>query len=170
MLESLFNSEYWEIFKSTFFEEHLRTAASKILFTRIFNSTLKNRLFQLNFRKKWKWLFLFHGFFLMKFVFTYNISFVWWEIFLLELQIYCKRRSKVQEKNMSCQRALNFGQWKMLSENYKPMRVWLWLVYKFIENYCRLRLFSEFIQTQNRYPTSFDKIRILTWKILVLSS
>ena len=41
------------------------------------------------------------------------------------------------------------------------MRVWLWLVYKFTENYCRLRLFSEFIQTQKRYPNSLDKIRIL---------
>ena len=46
------------------------------------------------------------------------------------------------------------------------MRVWLWLVYKFTENYCRLRLLSEFIQTQKRYPTSLDKIRILTWKLI----
>ena len=35
-----------------------------------------------------------------------------------------KRRSKVQEKNMSCIRALNFGQWKTTySGNYN----WLWL-------------------------------------------
>ena len=34
-----------------------------------------------------------------------------------------KRRSKVQEKNMSRERALNFGQWKTFSENYKPMTV-----------------------------------------------
>ena len=44
------------------------------------------------------------------------------------------------------------------------MSVWLWLVYKLTENYCRLRLFSEFIQTQKRYPTSLDKISILTLK------
>ena len=81
-----------------------------------------------------------------------------------------KRRSKVQEKNMSCQRALNVDQWKIFSENYKPMRVWLWLVYKFTKNYCCSWLFSEFIQTQRRYPTSLDKIRILTWKLLALSS
>ena len=43
------------------------------------------------------------------------------------------------------------------------MRVWLWLVYKFTENYCRLRLFSEFIQTQRRYPTSLNKTAILTY-------
>ena len=71
---------------------------------------------------------------------------------------------------MSCERTLNFDQWKTFSENYKPMKVWLWLVYKFTENYCRLRLFSEFIQTQKRYPTSLGKICILTWKLLVISS
>ena len=36
------------------------------------------------------------------------------------------------------------------------MRVWLWLVYKFNENYCRSRLFSDFIQTQKKYPTSWQ--------------
>ena len=50
------------------------------------------------------------------------------------------------------------------------MRVWLWLVYKFIDN-CQIeRLFSEFIQTQKRYPTSLDKMGILTLKLLVTSS
>ena len=43
--------------------------------------------------------------------------------YLLEL---IKRRSKVQEeKNISCERALNLDQWKTFSGNYKPMRVWL---------------------------------------------
>ena len=63
---------------------------------------------------------------------------------------------------MSWERALNFDQWKIFSENYKPMRVSLWLFYKFTENYYPSRLFSEFIETQKRYPTSPDKIRILT--------
>ena len=67
------------------------------------------------------------------------------------------------------ERALKFDLWKTLSENYKPIRVWLWLVFKFTENYCRLRLLSEFIQTQKRYCTSLDKICILTWKLLVIS-
>ena len=35
-----------------------------------------------------------------------------------------KRRSKVQEKNMSCECGLNFDQWKTFSENSKPMRVY----------------------------------------------
>ena len=75
--------------------------------------------------------------------------------YLLEL---IKRRSKVQEKNMSYERTLNFDQWKIFSENHEPMQVWLWLAYKFTENN-----FSEFIQTQkklsylswqNKYPSS----------------
>ena len=44
------------------------------------------------------------------------------QVSILEL---IKRRSKVQEKNMSQEHALNFDQWKTFSENYKPMRVWL---------------------------------------------
>ena len=38
------------------------------------------------------------------------------------------------------------------------MRVRLWLVYKFTENYYPPQLFSEFIQTEKRYPTSPDKL------------
>ena len=66
---------------------------------------------------------------------------------------------------MSWERALNFDQWKTF-----PETIWLWLVYKFTENYCCLRFFSEFIQTQKRYPTSLDKVGILIWKQLVLLS
>ena len=97
-------------------------------------------------RNKWKWLFLFHDLFPLEFVFRYsilNIYVMCWKIlqpikYLLEL---IKIRSKNQEKNMPCERRLNFDQWKKFSENYKPMRVWLWLVDKFNDNYCRLRLF-----------------------------
>ena len=35
VLESLFNSEYCEIFKKTYFEEHLRTAASQNVFMKL---------------------------------------------------------------------------------------------------------------------------------------
>ena len=35
VLESLFHSEYCEIFKSTYFEEHLRTAASENVFMKL---------------------------------------------------------------------------------------------------------------------------------------
>ena len=71
---------------------------------------------------------------------------------------------------MSCERALIFDQWKTFSENYKPMRVWLWLANKFTEKNCRLQLIIEFNQTQKRYPNSFDKISIITWKLLVISN
>ena len=64
-----------------------------------------------------------------------------------------KRRSKVQEKNMSCKRGLNFDRWKTFSKNYKPMRVWLWLVYKFTEDYDCLRFFSEFTHTHTHAHT-----------------
>ena len=53
------------------------------------------------------------------------------------------------------------------NENYftktcEPMRVWLWFVYKITKTNCRSRLFAEFIHTQKRYPTSFDKVSVLT--------
>ena len=37
VFESLFNSEYCKMFKSTYFEEHLQTAASENLFIKIIN-------------------------------------------------------------------------------------------------------------------------------------
>ena len=36
VLESLFNSEYCEIFNSSYFEEHLRTVASENVFMKLF--------------------------------------------------------------------------------------------------------------------------------------
>ena len=80
---------------------------------------------------------------------------------------------------MSCERALNFDQWKAISENCEPMRVWSWLVYKFTYNYCHLRLFSKFIQTQevsylswpNMYPnmktTCHIKLKFFMWTKLL---
>ena len=54
------------------------------------------------------------------------------------------------------------------SENYKPIRVWLWIVYKITESNCGSQLFKVFIQTQTRYPKSFDKRSILIWKLSVI--
>ena len=71
---------------------------------------------------------------------------------------------------MSCERALDFDQWKTFSENYKTIRVWLWLVYEFTKNY---------IVHHDIFPSSFQLKRgilpllakyILTWKLLVISS
>ena len=103
----------------------------------------------------------------------FGVCFYIWYFFnvvknkLLEL---IKRRSKVQQNKMSSERALNFDQWKTFSENYRPMRDLLWLVYKFTKNYCCLQLISEFIQTEKSYPTSLDKVSVLTWKLLITSS
>ena len=68
-----------------------------------------------------------------------------------------KRRSKVQEKNMSCERALNFDQWKTFSENYKPMRVWLWLVYKIYRELLSLTTFF-------RVHSNSKKVSYLSWQ------
>ena len=50
--------------------------------------------------------------------------------------------------SISCERALRFDQWNTIFEDFKATKVWLWLVYKFTESYCCMRLFSEFIRTQ----------------------
>ena len=62
---------------------------------------------------------------------------------------------------MSGERALIFGQSKTFFKNCNPVRVRLRLAYKINENDCSLRFFVEFIKTQKRYPTSFDKISII---------
>ena len=51
MLESLFNSEYCKIFKSTYFEEHLQTAASKNAFIKIIHKEEKG-FFQHQYQEK----------------------------------------------------------------------------------------------------------------------
>ena len=135
------------------------------MFLRSFNFTLKNGFFQHQYQKQEKMFVLRQYFFgVMRNKLHWTTASETSNTKYLEL---IKRRSKVQEKNMSCERALNFDQWKTFSENYKPMRVWLWLVYKFTENCQIYRLFPELIQTKKRYPPSLDKIRILTlWNYL----
>ena len=96
-----------------------------------FNFSLKNRSLWHQYQKQWKMFFFYFMvcFPLSLYSPAYNISLVWWEIKFwktasetwnakyLEL---IKRWSKVQEKNMSCEGALNFDHWKTFSENYKP--------------------------------------------------
>ena len=46
-----------------------------------------------------------------------------------------EKRSKVPEKNMSCERALNFGQWKTFSENYNKSLIMACLqIYRELSN------------------------------------
>lgn len=73
-------------------------------------------------------------------------------------------------KIISRELVLIFDQSKTFTENYKPIKAELRLVYKFNENNYRSRLFTEFIQIQNRYPTSFDKIIILNRRLKLLKN
>ena len=63
---------------------------------------------------------------------------LWFESRKYLLQLF-KIRSKVHQKNMSQESALNFNQWETLSENYKAIGVF---VYKIADIN-----FVEFIQT-----------------------
>ena len=55
---------------------------------------------------------------------------------IVRKQRLIKRSSKVHKKNM-----LNFDQLEAFSENYKPIRVWLWIFYKItVSNCCLLTL------------------------------
>ena len=93
----------------------------------------------LNLHKKWilqhhfSCCFLLHDLFPFEYLFI-NISLMQLDEnetsnrkYLLE---FIKRRSKAYQKNMPCESTLKFGQWKRFSKTYKPMRVWLRLVYK----------------------------------------
>ena len=75
--------------------------------------------------------------------------------------IKSSRNKYVMRKCFKCWRMKNI---------FRTINHWFWLVYKFTENNCRLRHFSEFIKIQKMYSTSVDKIIILTWKLLVTSS
>ena len=117
----------------------------------------QHKIFDTILKHKYQFLFLL---FYDWFVLTYKISLMWWEV---NHQSQTKiKRSRKEYGMWTC---FKFWPWKTFSENYRPMRVWLWLVYKFTGNYCRSRLFSEFIQTKKRYPTYLVKIIIQTWKL-----
>ena len=132
------------------------------------NFTFKNRFFQHQYQKQAK-MFVFTLWLVSHEVCIYLPYYFSVVRNKLHKYIQIKRRSKVQEKNISCDRALNFDQWKIFFENYKPMRVLLWLVYKFTKNCQIYRLFLR-VHSNSRYPNSLDKICILTWKLIVISS
>ena len=126
------------------------------------NTWEKNGIFQHQYQRQVKmciYLYLFHDWFHVKFLLIYSI-------FLIFIRVNQKKiKSSRKDYGM-----WTFDLWNTFSENYKPIRVLVWLVYKFTRSNCCLWLFSEFIQTQKRYPTSLDKISNLTWKLLVISS
>ena len=122
--------------------------------------TQKSRIFQHQYQRQVKicsYLYLFHDWFPLEFVFIYSISLMY--KCLLEL-IKNSRRSKVQEKNMSCECALNFDQWKTFSKNYKLIRVGLWLDYKFMSSLILQRAILPLLK----------KISTLIWELFIISS
>ena len=144
-LAQAFSCEFCEISKNTFFHRTPLVAA--------FETTQVKLCFSLL-------LLGFFCLFLLEYVFTHSIS--------LMLQgnhnfLRCSEKSNfkqkistrvVPEKTKSLWKEyfdLNFDQWEIFSDNYKSIRVF---VYKINENNCRLQYFPEFIQTQNRYPTT----------------
>ena len=87
-------------------------------------------------------------------------------------------QKKIKSRRMSCKCALNFDQCKTFFKNYKPMRVWLWLVYIFTENNCHLQLQvhsnSEEVSNlswQNKYAnlktTCHIKLKFFLWAKLL---
>ena len=113
--------------KKVYFEEHLQTAASENMFMKLRNIKVSHQVSSTSISETSLWM-VFHHLFSMKFIFTYKSS-------------LNKRRSKVQEKNMPCEQALNFDQWKTFSENYKPIKVWLWPVCKIYRELLLLETF-----------------------------
>ena len=77
-----------------------------------------------------------------------------------------KRRSNIQEKNMSCERALSLNQWKTFPENHMAICLQIYLELLSLATFIQIHSEEEEV-TQKRYPSSLDKI--LTWKLLFIS-
>ena len=77
-----------------------------------------------------------------------------------------KRRSNIQEKSMSCERALSLNQWKTFPENHMAICLQIYLELLSLATFIQIHSEEEEV-TQKRYPSSLDKI--LTWKLLFIS-
>ena len=151
------------------------------MFLRSFNFTLKNGFLQHQYQKQEKMFVLRQYFFgVMRNKLHWTTASETSNTKYLEL---IKRRSKVQEKNMSYELALNFDQWKTFSENYKPIRVWLWLVYKIYRELLSLATFLRvhsnskevsYLCWQNTYrnlkTTCHIKLKYFLWTKLLENS
>ena len=141
----------------------------ELQFIRSFTFTLKNRYFEHHYQKQVK-IYVFTSWLVSFGVCIYMQYF--FDVMRNKLPELIKRRSKIQEINMSCERVLNFDQWKTFSENYNPIRVRLWLVYKFTENYCGSRFLEvSYLSWQNTYPnfetTRHVKLKLFLWTQLL---
>ena len=68
------------------------------------------------------------------------------------LLLLIRRRSQSSWKWYVTWTDLEIWPMKPFSEYYKPIRVWLWFVYKITAKNCCSLLFAEFVQTQKWYP------------------
>ena len=94
-------------------------------------------------------------------LFSRTVIIIWFKLQIENIYWTYSKEGQKLIKGICYRKA--FGQWETLSENYKPI----------IANCncnCSLRYFVKIIQTQKRYPTSLDKISILTWMLIVISS
>ena len=86
--------------------------------------------------------------------------------YLLDL---IKRSSKVTQKNMWCEIALNFDQWTKFFETYKPMS----LIMACLQFYPELLLLATFLWVHSNSEEVyylFWQNSILTWRLLVIST
>ena len=130
VLESLFNSEYCKMFKSTYFEEHLQTTAAlkicswnweKLRFIhniRNFNFTLKNRFLKMIIFIS---LLVSHKVCIHIYFFREVRS----KLQILTVPSVNQKKIKSSGKEYVMWTYFKFDQWKAFSGNYKPMRVWL---------------------------------------------
>ena len=124
-----------------------------------FNFTLKNSFFQHQYQKQVKMFYFMIG--------------SLWGLYSHTIFLWCgstkylqsiKRRSKVQKNNMSCKRALNLDQRKETISQWE-------FDYGLLTNLPTIIVAREFSPCSfklKRHPTSLYKMRILTWKLLVI--
>ena len=110
-------------------------------------------------------LVLLHCLFTSVYVFSHSNSLI--QTSSRKYLLVIQKNIKSNPNNMSQKSALNFDQWGRRFDNCKPTGDF---VYKIAENNCRFGYFAGLIQTQKRHSTSYDKISVLTWILLVISS
>ena len=116
------------------------------------------------------WL-VFHDWFPIKLVVTYNISLVWWET---------PKEDQSSRKEYVMWMCFKFWPIKNIFRKLKPMRVWLWLVYQIYRELFSLATFLRvhsnskeisYLSWQNTYPksktTSHIQLKCFLWTKLL---
>ena len=129
-----------------------------------FNFSIKKTGFSyINIRNKF--ILVFHDRFTMKFVFTCNISLVWLEINSKQKKIKSSRKEYVMWICFKRSSIKNiFGK---LETNESWIIACLQIYRELLSLVTFLRVHSN---SEEVHSTSLDKVRIVTWKLLVISS